>query len=331
MPPDYRRGAEASRCATAPRSREAIIDRKPSPPTIARRGAARRSTATQAVHAAFVIAAFSWIVGSAAVRSSWVLPRLSRRTTAPPGQDFVLRSLDGVALAASYWPGARENAPGLLIVHGLSATRRVIECNAEWFAAQGYAVLTIDLRGHGESGRAHHTFGWTESYDAHAAFAWLKHRQGGAAVAAVGISMGGAALLLGPLGPVPAQALVLQGVFSTFRRTVRQRLAFAAGLGVGWLLEPLLSLQTRPRLGVWPSRMAPKTILSTIGCPVFVMGGEKDRFTPVDETRELFDAVAGAKRLWVVPHLGHGGISDIASTEYRERVLDYLRASFGEA
>ncbi len=298
------------------------------PPMAARR-AARRNPARQAIHAAFVIAACSWIAGSAAVRSSWLLPRSGRRRTAPPGQDLVLRSLDGVSLAATYWPGARADAPGLLIVHGLSATRRAIERNAEWLAARGYAVLTIDLRGHGESGRALHTFGWTESRDAHAAFAWLKRRQHGAPVAALGISMGGAALLLGPLGPLPAQAIVLQGVFSTFRRTVRQRLALAAGLGVGWLLEPLLSLQTRPRLGVWPSQVAPRAVLPRVACPVFVMGGEKDRFTPVDETRELFEAAGGPKRLWIAPRLGHGEISGLASTEYRERLLAFLREAIG--
>lgn len=276
------------------------------------------------------IAGVSWALGSVIVRSSWLIPKVRRHRPRAPGRDFTLASLDGIDLAATFWPGALPNSPAVLIVHGLSATRRVIQPNAEWFAARGYAVLTIDLRGHGGSSLAPHGFGWSEALDTHAAFGWLKRRQAGAPVAVIGISMGGAATLIGPLGPLSADALVLQGVYATFRQTVRGRIALLAGTGVAWLVEPLLSFQTRPRLGVWPSRLEPVAVMSRMNCPVFVIGGEKDRFTPPHETRTVYDAASGRKRLWIVPGLGHGGVSNTLTEDYRERVLAFLHAAIGD-
>ena len=279
--------------------------------------------------AAAGIAGVSWLVGSVVVRSCWLLPKVRNRPPTAPGRDLRLQSLDGIDLAASFWPGARPDAPGVLIVHGFGASRRVIQPNAEWFAGKGYAVLTIDLRGHGESGRGRHGFGWPESLDTHAAFAWLKQRETGAPVAVIGISMGGASTLIGPHGPVPADALVLQGVYATFRQTVRSRIAFGAGVPLAWLGEPLLTFQSRPRLGVWPWRLAPIAAIANVTCPVFVIGGEKDPFTPPHETSALYEAARSRKQLWIIPGLGHGDVSNTLSEAYRARVLAFLASSIG--
>ena len=272
-------------------------------------------------------ASISWIFGSIVVRSTWLIPK--RRARPSTGEDLTLPSRDGLRLAATFWAGAQDDAPGLLILHGFAASRRIIQPNAEWFAASGYAVLTIDLRGHGESERALVGLGWTESLDAHAAFAWLKRRQNGAPVAVIGISMGGAATLLGPLGPLPADALVLQATFASLNATIRSRIAFVAGVDAAWVLTPMLALQSRLRLNVWPGQMAPIKMLPRLACPVFVIGGERDRFTPPDECRDLFEAARGPKRLWIALGLGHKGISDTQCEVYRTKVLRFLDDSIG--
>src|SRR5271165_6418986 len=39
--------------------------------------------------------------------------------------------------------------PGVVLVHGFTADRKTMSTLARWIAQNGYAVLTIDLRGHG--------------------------------------------------------------------------------------------------------------------------------------------------------------------------------------
>jgi pimeloyl-ACP methyl ester carboxylesterase len=267
----------------------------------------------------------SWGAGSLLVRGSTsAVP-----PAAAPARDFRLSTPDGMALAATYWPGARPDAPAVLLLHGVNASRRATAPTAAWLASLGYAALTVDLRGNGESSTAEHGFGFTEALDARAAFDWLKRRQHGARVAVIGNSMGGAAALLGPMGPLPADALVLQAVYPDIRQAIRNRIAARVGRPPAYLLEPLLSLQSLPRLGVWPSALSPREAIRRFRGPVFVIGGSDDRSTPPGETRALFDAAPGPKRLWLVPGRGHAAMGDLADSAYRSRLRAFLDATIG--
>lgn len=247
----------------------------------------------------------------------------------PPARDLKIASSDGVTLAATYWPGRTARAPAVLLLHGNGASRAMMAANAAWLATRGYAALTIDFRGHGESTATPHSFGLRESRDSAAALAWLKRHQAGAPVAVIGVSLGGAAALLGDQGPVAADALVLQAVYPDIRRAVRNRIAAQAGSVPAWLLEPLLSLQALPRFGAWPSRIAPLAGVRRYRGPVFVIGGGADRYTPPAETREMFQAAPGPRALWIVDGLDHRAVSGLASDLYRARLLAFLRRAIG--
>lgn len=262
-------------------------------------------------------AAGCWFLGSQVVRGHASDVAL----VGPPTEEVRLRARDGIEIAGTYWPGSPDS-PAVLLLHGVGASRDQTNPNVAWLASQGYAVLTIDLRGHGRSTIADHSYGLDEGLDARAAFDWLKARQHNAKVAVIGISLGGAAALIGRDGAVPADALVIQAVFPDIRRAIRNRL--------GAIAEPLLSLQSLPRYGVWPSRIAPVTAIASFRAPVFVIGGGADPFTPPDETRELYDAAPGRKALWIVPGLDHGQMSALGGAEWRGRVGDFLATTIGQ-
>lgn len=162
-----------------------------------------------------------------------------------------------------------------------------------------------------------------------AAFAWLKEKAHGAPVALVGISMGGASALLGDNGPVAADAMVLQAVYSDIRHSIRNRMASMISRWPATLFEPLLSFQSRLRFGVWPSRLSPLDALERFHGPVLIIGGADDPFTPPEETRRMFDAVPGPKTLWLAPGVNHEGISDLKSSDYRQQLLSFLVRTIG--
>lgn len=264
--------------------------------------------------------AASWIAGSsmAAGHHSSVTP------AAAPGKDIRLETQDGVTIAATFTPGRGDRSPAVLLLHGVGASRQATAENAAWLASLGYATLTIDFRGHGQSDLTPRTFGLNEALDAQAAFDWLKRRQDGAPVAVIGISLGGAASLLGKEGGLRADALILQAVYPDIRHAIRNRIASRTTTGIGYLLEPLLSFQAPLRFGVWPSRLSPLSALSRYRGPVLVIGGEEDRSTPADESRAMFAAAKGPKELWLVPTGGHAEICDLTDAAYREHVRTFL-------
>ncbi|HEU0134343.1 MAG TPA: alpha/beta fold hydrolase, partial [Allosphingosinicella sp.] len=194
--------------------------------------------------------ALSWAAGSMMVagQASPVPP------AEPPAIDLRIRSEDGLLLAATYRPGRRPDSPAVLLLHGVKSSRASTAPSATWLARLGYATLTMDFRGHGGSEMADRSFGLLESGDARSAFRWLKRKQRGARVAVIGNSLGGAAALLGPSGPLPADALVLQAVYPDIRRAIRNRIAARLTSAPAYLLEPLLSFQSRPRFGAWPAQ-----------------------------------------------------------------------------
>ncbi|HEX8064441.1 MAG TPA: alpha/beta fold hydrolase [Allosphingosinicella sp.] len=270
--------------------------------------------------------ALSWVAGTFMARGegSFVAP------ARPPATDLRIITADGLSLAATYWPGRKPDSAAVLLLHGVKDSRASTAPTAAWLSGLGFAALTIDFRGHGGSAMAQRSFGLRESADARAAFDWLKRRQGGAPVAVIGTSLGGAAALLGPSGPLPADALILQAVYPDIRRAVRNRIAERLGAGPAAVLEPLLSFQSKPRFGVWPGRLSPLEALRRYPGPVFVIGGREDRYTPPDETRALFAAAPGAKRLWLVPGRDHAEMSALGGDEaYRGRVERFLRDTLG--
>jgi fermentation-respiration switch protein FrsA (DUF1100 family) len=168
-----------------------------------------------------------------------------------------------------------------------------------------------------------------EARDAHAAFTWLKKRQHGAPVGVIGISLGGAACLLGENGPLPADALVLQAVYLNIRRAIRNRIATLTMPWMGFLLEPLLSFQSRLRFGVWPSRLSPITALPSFRGPVLIIGGAEDRYTTPAETERIYAAAAAPRTLWLAPGLDHSEVCVVRTEAYREQLVEFFRQTIG--
>ncbi len=72
---------------------------------------------------------------------------------APASRTLDLTAPDGTNLKASYFPAAKPG-PGVLLLHQCDLQRKAWDGLAQQLAAAGINVLTMDLRGYGESGGA---------------------------------------------------------------------------------------------------------------------------------------------------------------------------------
>lgn len=113
----------------------------------------------------------------------------------------------GLPLAVDHWP-----APGrqpVILMHGGGQTRHAWGETGRALAARGYEVVSLDLRGHGESGWAEDGDYGFDAYrdDVRAVQAWV-----GRPCVLIGASLGGIAALLaageGAADEVPALVLV---------------------------------------------------------------------------------------------------------------------------
>jgi pimeloyl-ACP methyl ester carboxylesterase len=160
---------------------------------------------------------------------------------------------DGTPLAGmrAVWDDGRAR-PGVVVVPGLALTKDhkfVVEV-AEVLSRNGWHVLTIDPRGHGDSRRlssAMITAGWKETEDVLGAARYLRERTSSTSIAVVGFSLGGRSL-------VKAMAKDEGGLI-------------AAGIAVSAPLAAGPPLKTRdPRVAPTPFA---KFLLEFLGAPSF--------------------------------------------------------------
>jgi pimeloyl-ACP methyl ester carboxylesterase len=71
--------------------------------------------------------------------------------TGTQGETVHLKTDDGVAITGTYLAPKEEHAAGALLVHDAGADRNQMGDIAAALNKQGFGVLTLDLRGHGES------------------------------------------------------------------------------------------------------------------------------------------------------------------------------------
>jgi esterase/lipase len=227
----------------------------------------------------------------------------------------------GNELSGWYLEGEKELG-GILLMHGIRANRLQMVNRAKFLNEAGYSVLLFDSQGHGESAGEKVTFGYLESKDAEVAFDYLESRLENKSIGVIGISLGGAAALLGTVGE-RTDALILESVYPTIDEAVENRIATRVG-PLNKILTPMLLWQTKLRLGFFPSELAPIKNLENVKGGVFIISGENDLYTTVEETQTLFDEAVNPKKIWLVEGAGHVNLDEIEPIKYKEQVLDFF-------
>ena len=207
-------------------------------------------------------------------------------------------------------------------MHGIRANRLQMIGPARFLFHAGYSVLLFDFQAHGESTGKHITAGYLESRDAAAAVDFVHQKLPGEKVGVIGFSMGGAAVLLAE-PPLHVNAMVLESVYPTIQQAVTDRLKIRFGWPGKWG-APFLTCQLRPRLGFGAEDLRPIEPAGKITVPKFFITGTADRETTLLESRDLFNAAAGPKQLWLVEGARHVELHEFARDEYEKRVLEFL-------
>lgn len=81
------------------------------------------------------------------------VPPVSPTILPTPGEplSLMVAAKDGATLAALYYPPIVRPAPAVLLLHMLGRTKADWDSFARDLQKQGYAVMALDLRGHGQS------------------------------------------------------------------------------------------------------------------------------------------------------------------------------------
>ncbi len=253
-----------------------------------------------------------------------IRPALRTIGAPPPGlpaQAVILPIPNGERVSGWFVEG-RPHAGAILLLHGVRADRRAMLSRAEFLHRQGYAILLIDLPGHGESAAQHITFGLHEAEGVRAALRFLQQALPSEKIGVIGVSLGAASLVLSRPDPQPS-AIILESMYPTIAEAVSDRIRLRLG-AVGASLAPLLLWQLPLRLGISPDELRPIAALPALRAPLLIMAGSNDRHTTLAETQKLYDAANPPRELWVVEGAAHVNLHAFAGAAYEAKVSAFF-------
>lgn len=274
-----------------------------------------------AVGAALLVLAIACVIST-----GWLLAHPVQMRIENPPADLnaqpVTFTSDSGADVHGWWCPFENGHGAVLLLPGIRANRLSMVDRARFLRHAGYSVLLIDFQATGETKGDHITFGWKESRDVLAAINFIHHVDPTDRIAIIGSSLGGVAALLAT-PPLKVDALVLEEVYPTIEIATRNRVENYLGV-FGRILTPLLLNQLQWRLGIAPSQLRPVDHIADVECPVFIIGGEKDRNTRLSDTHMLVERARTPTQVWFVPNAGHVDLHQAARKEYETRVLAFL-------
>ena len=244
----------------------------------------------------------------------------------------------GTVGIGGWWiPAAdRPDAPAVIAVHGYTSCRRDerVLLAAGMLHRHGFAVLAIDLRNHGESGRptGRHTGGVRESADVLGAWDWLVAggQRPAERVGLFGISLGAASVLIAA-GDEPRVAAVWadssygdidDATRAELRRNHLPPFLLPGGLLAGRLLEGPGLRDKSPLVAM--GRLA--------GRPAYITHGTADTRLEVfyaDQLRRAATTNGVPAESWIVDGCGHADAIVDYPAEYERRLVDFFERTIG--
>jgi uncharacterized protein len=243
-------------------------------------------------------------------------------------EDFAVMTPDGVLLRGWKVRTPRSSGDWVLLFHGVSDNRTGMTGQAALLLHNGYNIVMMDARAHGESGGDMATFGWLERRDTHAIVDVLSMTERPRNLFALGSSMGGAIALQSAAVEPRIAGVVAESSFSDLREVTYDY------AGLHW--SPWLG-KTLFRPGTWTvistaekeggfsvDDVSPEISVTVRPFPVLLICDESDHIIPCRHTVRIFKAAAGPKELWEVPGADHAAAIGAEPVEYERRVIKFL-------
>ena len=208
---------------------------------------------------------------------------------------------DGAGVTLAGWrcrtPQPRRGT--VIYLHGVADNRGGASGMVGRLSALGLDLIAYDSRAHGQSTGDACTYGFYEKQDLHHVIDALPPGP----VVLVGHSLGAAVALQEAVDDPRVAAVVAAETFSDLRTVAAERAPF---FFISPVIRAGLALaEAQAQFAV--DQVSPLKAASKLTIPVLLIHGDADVETTADHSRRVAAALAGPKRLILVPGAGHNG------------------------
>jgi pimeloyl-ACP methyl ester carboxylesterase len=241
-------------------------------------------------------------------------------------------------------PNGQQTAQRVLImIHGKDQNRSdpaagLLQLSSA-LAHQGFAILTLDMRGNGQSPAAPFSLGYFEQRDVLGAVDFL--RSGPLPYAALGrpraiggwgVSMGAIALLMASAREPAIQAIVVDSAYPDVLPILQREIPKQGGVPA--FLTPGALVAVRALYGIDFSAIRPGSVVASLAPrPLLFIQGAADTYNPPSNLNVLVrDAEAAPNanvQSWLVPGAAHAQAYHVAGAAYVDRLVSFFAAALG--
>lgn len=252
---------------------------------------------------------------------------ISYQTPEKYGIDFESIEIKSGSLTLSGWflPAKQSNAPCVIVVHGLNASKGHFLLPAKILHSNGFNVLLFDMRSHGHSDGQVISFGINEADDVKAAYDWVKARYPSQPVFALGYSMGGAAVLFAAAQYGIFEKIILDATFSRVEHVAKSTILKYAGplKDIFWKSGKLLVWAAT---GIDVSKNQADENINKIGDrQLMLIHGTNDKMIPYHESQRLHALAKIKPAIWLVNGKGH--TQAMTDPKYESKLIRFYQGT----
>jgi alpha-beta hydrolase superfamily lysophospholipase len=244
-----------------------------------------------------------------------------------PYDTITLKTQSGIPIDAWYAKPDSVSKGTVILFHGIMANKGMLLAEAAEFRYDGYNVMLVDFRAHGNSGGHTTTIGVKESEEVKLAYDHIA-QQGEKNIFLLGVSMGAVVVSKAVADyDLKPSGVLLEMPFASLQSHIRAR---ARLLGFGGFGEKpfgfLVTMWIGLERGFNGFKDQTTSYVAKINCPVLMQWGTADEYVLKSETDRIYNAIASShKKLVIYDHAGHESLLQYDPAKWRAEVEKFLR------
>ncbi len=209
-----------------------------------------------------------------------------------------------------------EKPPVVILLHGLWGSKESNHWIAELLVNNGFAVLRIDLPGHGES-KYPFTPDVENTIKATIDYIYSRNDLNSERICVAGISLGGHTALKSGDDERISTIIDIAGFYGISSEEAKKINAI--------LKRMMLAVTGMSEKEFMKSseKMTLSGVIKKIKCPVLIIHGEKDNTVPVIQAQKIYDELECEKQIHIIPDAGHTFIGKM--DEVAKLAIDWLK------